>query len=53
MYKRRRSFSLGNLMGLICCVIGICIMIYVIPFKAWIFMFGCGFILVGIIIFKL
>ncbi|WP_192930191.1 hypothetical protein [Alkaliphilus pronyensis] len=53
MYKKRRHFSLWNFMGLVCCGIGVVIFVYLIPFKAWIFLLGCGLIILGIIIFQI
>ncbi len=55
MFRRRRrhGLSLGNIIGLVFAVIGISILLYVIPFKFWIFIFGCSCVFVGIFIFNL
>ncbi|SCY85246.1 hypothetical protein [Alkaliphilus peptidifermentans] len=52
MYRRRKHFSLGNFLGLLFCGVGVVIFMYIIPFKAWIFLFACGLIIIGILIFQ-
>jgi len=55
MFRRRKrhGLTLGNLLGLVFTIVGVITLIYIIPFTFWIFIFGCGCVVVGMFIFRL